>query len=480
MQSLHREVAGLCHGAGLTVPSIHTIGARIRTSDQAWLVRRRHGPQTGRAARLLTGAHPGAHAPWQRVQIDSTPCDILLVTEGDRRVIGRPNVTFAIDLFSRTVLGFSVSLEAASTLTVATCLAHACLPKDEWLARRDLPRVRWPVWGRPAILEYDQGPENEARGIQRGLRRYGIEAKIRPKGHPEQHGTIERLIGTMMRLVHELRGTTWSSIAERGESEPDARACLALPELERILTLAIDSYHHATHAATGERPIERYLSYYRRPDLADAERIPPRLPADRFLLDFLPFERRALRRTGLALFKVDYSAIDLLPVWRRDNQQPVERVVVYDPRSLARVWLLDETTDDYIAVPYRIPHPDMTLAESEAARRRMRASRAQDRTERRLFENLAEIRAIEEQARATTSRRKVERTRLANKAARESLQGKPGRTEPAETAGGGQDTHRTAAPARLGLRPANDAAADPAVPAWAGQAIAPFGDVERL
>ena len=144
------------------------------------------------------------------------------------------------------------------------------------------------------------------------------------------------------------------------------------------------------------------------------------MPADRFLLDFLPFERRALRRTGIALFKVDYSSIDLLPLWRRDNQQPVERVVVYDPRSLARVWLLDDTTDDYIAVPYRIPHPDMTLAESEEARRRMRASRAQDRTERRLFENLAEIRAIEEQARSATSRRKAERTRLADKAARES------------------------------------------------------------
>jgi putative transposase len=50
--------------------------------------------------------HPGAQAPWQRVQIDSTPCDILLVTAGDRRVIGRPNVTFAIDVFSRAVLGF--------------------------------------------------------------------------------------------------------------------------------------------------------------------------------------------------------------------------------------------------------------------------------------------------------------------------------------------------------------------------------------
>jgi putative transposase len=473
MQSLHREVAGLCDTAKLAVPSIHTIGARVRTSDQARLVRQRRGLQAGRAARLLTGSHPGSQAPWHRVQIDSTPCDILLVNADNRQVIGRPNVTFAIDVFSRAVLGFSVSLEAASTLTVATCLAHACLPKDEWLARRDLPRVHWPVWGRPAILEYDQGPENEARGIQRGLRRYGIEAKIRPKGHPEQHGTIERLIGTMMRMVHELRGTTWSSIAERGESEPEVRAteharegCLALPELERILTLAIDSYNHVTHAATGERPIERYLGYYRRPDLPDAERIPPRLPADRFLLDFLPFELRALRRTGLALFKVDYSSVDLLPLWRRDNQQPVERVVVYDPRSLARVWLLDDATDDYIAVPYRVPHPDMTLAESEEARRRMRASRAQDRTERRLFENLAEIRAIEDQARSATSRRRAERTRLANKAARESIPGKLGESGPAETVSRGAENRQRIT--------------DPATPTWAGQAIAPFGDVERL
>ena len=81
------------------------------------------------------------------------------------------------------------------------------------------------------------------------------------------------------------------------------------------------------------------------------ERIPPRLPADRFLLDFLPFERRALRRTGIALFKVDYSSIDLLPLSRRDNQQPVERIVVYDPRSLARVWLLDDATTSISPCP---------------------------------------------------------------------------------------------------------------------------------
>lgn len=189
------------------------------------------------------------------------------------------------------VPGFSVALEAASTVTVATCLTHACLPKEDWLAKRDLASVHWPIYGKPRTLEYDRGPENEARGIQRGLRRHGIASKVRATGHPEQHGTVERLIGTMMRIAHGLRGATFSSVDERGEAEPEKRACLTLPELERVLALTIDSYNHTTHDGIGERPIDRYLAWYRRPDLRDAERIPPRLPSDRLLLDFLRTRR---------------------------------------------------------------------------------------------------------------------------------------------------------------------------------------------
>jgi putative transposase len=457
--SLHKTVAQRCNAAGVPAPSTRAVQSRIRDRDQAWLTRRREGPKAARALRLLTGAHPGAGAPWERVQIDSTPCDILLVREDDRTVIGRPNFTVAIDLYSRVVPGFSVSLEAASTITVATCLAHACLPKEDWLARHDLASVHWPVYGKPRTLEYDQGPENEARGIQRGLRRHGIGSKIRAKGHPEQHGTIERLIGTMMRIVHGLRGTTFSSVTERGEGESETRACLTLPELERVLALAIDSYNHTTHDGIGERPLDRYLAWYRRPDLLDAERIPRHLPSDRLLLDFLPYETRALTRTGVRLFRVDYSAPELLPFWQRDNGHRVERIVAYDPRSLAQVWILDETTDQYLVVPTRVPRPDLTLAQSEASRHALHASRARDRTEDRLFENLAKIKAIETAARTATIRRKAERSRQAAQGAREA---------------GLARTETTSASARP--VPESNCLA----PAWAGSDIAAFTDVERL
>ena len=83
-----------------------------------------------------------------------------------------------------------------------------------------------------------------------------------PKGHPEHHGTIERLIGTMMRRIHERRGTTFSSVDERGEAEPERLACLSLAELEQIMALEVDRYNHTAHDGDrrpADRPLPRLL-----------------------------------------------------------------------------------------------------------------------------------------------------------------------------------------------------------------------------
>ena len=109
----------------------------------------------------------------------------------------------------------------------------------------------------------------------------------------------------------------------------------------------------------------------------------------------------------------------MLPLWQRDNGRRVARVVVYDPRSLAQVWVQDEATGAYIVVPYRTPHPDMTLAESEAARARLRSLRTADRTEGRLFESLAGIRRIEAEATTATARKRAERAREGQRSAAE-------------------------------------------------------------
>jgi hypothetical protein len=107
----------------------------VRAGDHAWLVRRREGTRKARSLALLTGG--------------TSRCRGALGAGPDRH--GRD-------------------------------LPRTCLPKQDWLAQRDLMGVHWPVWGK-RVLEYDQGPEHEAKakGIQRGVGCMTSSGKCAPK-----------------------------------------------------------------------------------------------------------------------------------------------------------------------------------------------------------------------------------------------------------------------------------------------------------
>ena len=92
--------------------------------------------------------------PLQVVQIDHTLVDVVVVDELERLPLGRPWLTLAIDVASRMVTGFYVSLDPPSTLSVAMALTQAVLPKDLWLCDRELD-LAWPACGLPELLRQE-------------------------------------------------------------------------------------------------------------------------------------------------------------------------------------------------------------------------------------------------------------------------------------------------------------------------------------
>ena len=176
--SLSREVDGRCAVGGLTPPSYEAVQARVRQFDRQWLTRRREGDGKARSMRLLTGAHPGAAAPWARVQIDSTPCDLCLVREADRTAVGRPTVTFALDLYSRTVLGFTVSLEDASTARPHAAWSGLACPKKTGWRRGASPRFI----GRPGVSPRCSNTTGDRRMRQRVFSAASVTTGSRPSG----------------------------------------------------------------------------------------------------------------------------------------------------------------------------------------------------------------------------------------------------------------------------------------------------------
>ena len=208
-----------------------------------------------------------------------------------------------------------------------------------------------------------------------------------------------------------------------------ATAAMTMDELETWLVHQIAGvYHHTVHRGLGMAPITAWNAAVAR--LETPHRRPP--DEDRFYLDFLPFERRTIQRSGISLFNITYSDGVLSTFLAKPRQLFTVR---YDPRDLSRVYLRDPD-GTYWPIPYSDRRlPAVTLSEVKAASRRLRASGEMHVTQRRLFASMDEQRAIVEQAAVKTklARRDQERTRRALRApAKDKVVGPPEPAAPDE------------------------------------------------
>ena len=132
-----------------------------------------------------------------------------------------------MDVFSRMVTGFYLTMDAPSRLSTSLCLLHSVYDKTAWLKAREIEEA-WPVAGLPDRVHVDNGADFRSRAFKRGCENAGIAIDWRPPGTPRFGGHIERLIGTQMGRLHLLPGTTFSNAQDLAEYD-SKRACGADP-----------------------------------------------------------------------------------------------------------------------------------------------------------------------------------------------------------------------------------------------------------
>jgi putative transposase len=254
VSSVYRIVESRCAAARLEPPHCNTLRNRIAALSAELKLARRRGKQEAEKFVPVRGLFPGADSPLSVVQIDHTKLDLVLVDDVRRCPIGRPWITLAIDVFSRMVAGFYVSFDPPGALATGLCLACAILPKDKWLARREITG-EWPLWGIPAKVHADNAKEFRGNMLQRACKQYGIDLEWRPVARPHFGGHIERLLGTLLKEIHTLPGTTFTNTQERGRYDSEGRAVMTLGEFENWLaTYVVEVYHKRVHSALGMSP----------------------------------------------------------------------------------------------------------------------------------------------------------------------------------------------------------------------------------
>ena len=413
VEKLRREIRADCRAAGLQPPSRKAIQARLSARSLRELVTARKGAEAARQA--FAPVRPGLRpsCPLEIVQIDHTKVDIQLVDDLSRAVVGRPWLTVVLDVFSRSVMGFYLSFDAPSASGVALAISQAVLAKSDWLSERGLD-FAWPMQGVPHAIHLDNGKEFHSKALKRGCQQHGMCIDYRPPATPRFGGHIERLMGTLMTRVHALPGTTFSNVVARGDYSAERKAILTLREFERILALEIlGPYHNEVHAALGTTPAAAWAA-----GVAAREIGLPRDPAA-FVLDFLPFKERVIRREGVRLFNVSYFDGALASLL--DSPARTCRIK-YDPRNMSAVFV-ERPTGSHLRVPCAdLSRPAVTLWEQQTAIQALRAEGRASVNEATIFA------AIEAQ------RRVLAEAQVSSKAARRATARLPDRRSPATEA----------------------------------------------
>jgi putative transposase len=401
LSDLCDRIGARCHEIGAKPPNWRTVYSRVRDCDAKLKARRRQDT----AAMARFGVVPGelvADRPLDLVQIDHTEVDVIVVDPEHRQSVRRPWLTLAIDVHSRMVVGYHLSLNEPSAVSVGLCLLNAVFDKTTLLTDRDID-IAWPCAGLPRALLVDNGPDFHSKAFTRGCQEHGIHVDWRPPRTPHYGGHIERLIGTQMGAVHVLSGSTGRSVSDRQGRDAGARAMFTLRELERWLILEIaGKYHQKIHASLQRPPIAVWREV--------SGSLPLRLPGDRlkFWVSFLPEERRQLRRDGIHLFGIRYWASALAQdVGRADDRL----VVRYDPRDLSRVFVR-RPNGHFVEARYRsLGQPAITLWERDAAVRSLQEKGRREYNEEIIFKTIIAQRGIEDAAlrKSTRARRSKER-----------------------------------------------------------------------
>lgn len=344
----------------------------IGNRDQFELACVRYGRREANRMFDMVGVGPQGSRPLGDVETDHTLVDVILV-DAFGRILGRPYLTCLVDRYSRMILGFALSFQAPSWISVLDALTMSVLPKSKVIERicgdRELPASAWDVFGPPDNLFVDRGAEFQSGSMRAAEAMLNMRIIDLPPRSPHLKGTQERLFGVFnTKVFHRIPGTTYSNVAQRRRNHHDAegQACMTLDELRYIvLTWIVDSYNQTVHPTTGQTPAERWRR-------GMEEWGPKPAPPPEVLRPLSGItSARKLRADGVRFEKMRWNSNEFQALRARSGGGDV--MLRVDPFELSKAFVLDEEVGVWIEGDLVEGDPDGSS--SLAERRQLRKAR---------------------------------------------------------------------------------------------------------
>ncbi|PMN91390.1 integrase [Enterovibrio norvegicus] len=291
----------------------------------------------------------------EKVEIDHTPLDLILIDDELLVPLGRPYLTLLVDVFSSCIVGFHLGYRAPSYDSVSKAIIHATKPKDDLDTIASDFQNDWPCSGKIETLVVDNGAEFWSESLEQACLESGINIQFNPVRKPWLKPFIERLFGTInKKFLDPFPGKTFSNVLEKEEYNPEKDAVIRFSTfIELFHRWIVDVYHQDADSRKSRIPAKLWQQGYEDyPPLAMSQD-----DIDKLTVVMGVKWQPTLTRLGFKIKHLRYDSPDLSEYRKRypqtDNSR--KKLVKIDPDDISRIFVYLEELEGYLEVPCEDP-----------------------------------------------------------------------------------------------------------------------------
>ncbi len=296
------------------------------------------------------GSHVQATRVLERVEIDHTALDLMLLDDELLVVLGRPYITALIDSYSKCLVGFYIGYKEPSYESVRKALLNAMLSKEYVKKRYPAVSCDWPCEGKIETLVVDNGAEFWSKSLEHACKSVVSDIQYNPVGRPWLKPLVERFFGQVnQKLLNAIPGKTFSGPEELNDYNSDKDAVMRFSTFMEVFhKWVIDVYHQDLNSRKDHVPIISWEQGFK-----DFPPLVYRGESEfQLRLDMAPTVDRVLGKDGIRFAGLRYSS-DELDVVRKQTpvsgrSQGVKVKVKIDPDDLSKVYVFIPGRDGFL------------------------------------------------------------------------------------------------------------------------------------
>ncbi len=329
-----------------------TVFRRIKDKGLQYLLTRELSPREEHAREAaIPGPRPTRIN--ERIEMDQTSVDLMVVDDVDGLPVGRPYLCTALDGASRYPWSWDVGYEPDSFWTAAQTFGRGVIPSEDVIALYGTQHQH-KSWGVPENLIVDNESCLVGKDMKEACAELGVNLVQMPLGASWMKGKVERYIRTHNQgLLHTLPGTTFSNAVARGDYDPMKHACISLSAFRRMLHIfLLDYYAERMHKGIKGIPARRW-------EAGELSAYPPCLPhtVESVRIMLRSTDYRVPQHYGIDYDCIRYQSSSLNAL--RQLLKPGDTVKIkVDQGDLGMLYVRDPFRQTWIDVPANAEHKE--------------------------------------------------------------------------------------------------------------------------